>query len=87
MFYKLAAFASAVSALSLSQCDNLTLVGKVTPPGLTEVVEFEMNVCLDKDGKSVSGTLNSTNSSHYKCTINAGGNDKGFTLKCGEKDV
>ena len=46
-----------------------------------------MNVCLDKDGKSVSGTLNSTNSEHFKCTINAGGNEKGFTLKCGEKDV
>jgi hypothetical protein len=48
MFYKLAAFASAVSALSLSaQCDNLTLVGKVTPPGTTGVTEFEMTVCLD----------------------------------------
>jgi hypothetical protein len=46
-----------------------------------------MNVCLDAAGTSVSGTLDSTNSLHYRCTINAGGNDKGFTLKCGEKDV
>jgi hypothetical protein len=69
MFYKLAAFASAVSALSLPQCDNYTLVGEITPPGETEVTEFELTACLDANGTALGGKLESTNNARYKCTI------------------
>jgi len=45
-----------------------------------------MNVCLDSAGTTVSGNLESKNKD-LMCKINAGGNEKGFTAKCGGKDA
>ena len=86
MFYKLAAFASAVSALSIPQCDNFTMEGEMTLPGL-ENAKFEMNLCVDEDDNLVSGEFEMKNDSQIGCSINAGGNEDGFTMDCGEEDV
>ena len=86
MFYKLAAFASAVSALSIPQCDNFTMEGEMTLPGL-ENAKFEMNLCVDEDDNLVSGEFEFKNDSQIGCSINAGGNENGFTMDCGENDV
>jgi len=87
MFYKLAAFASAVSALSLSaECDKHTLVGEIIHPDI-EVTKFEMNICLEEDGTLVSGGFELKNESGLECSIEDKDDEDGFTLHCDDEDV
>jgi len=81
MFYKLAAFASAVSALSISQCDNLTMEGEMTLSGF-EPAKFEVNLCVDEDDYLVSGELEFKNDLQIRCSVNPGDSEDGFTMEC-----